>query len=271
MKIYYLLFYFFIAIYNAQSSYSDTKNTVYIYNDEGVSYESFAQTSHTFQKVLDKQYTIKNITAKEVLDGSWTKDAALFIIPGGADLPYAKKLNGLGNMIIKNYIKEGGAFLGICAGSYYASSYVEFDKNGPLEILGERELSLFEGIAKGPILAQYDYRNQSGTRAARISTVFEEIPQLKIYYNGGGYFQNADKTMNTEVIASYDNKKPAIIKVTYGRGVTLLSGVHFEYDPSLLDQNDQYIKKIILPLQNSDKMRYKLISKMMEILKIKTN
>ena len=96
-------------------------------------------------------YGIKTINAKNVIEGKWTKKAVLFIMPGGADLPYLKKLNGPGNKIIKDFVTHGGAYLGICAGSYYGASYVEFDKGGKLEVLGNRELAFFEGKAIGPL------------------------------------------------------------------------------------------------------------------------
>jgi len=74
---------------------------------------------------------------------NWTKDAALFIMPGCADLYYVENLNSKGNKIIKNYVMSGGSFLVICAGAYYASKSVEFDKNRPLKVFGNRELSFF--------------------------------------------------------------------------------------------------------------------------------
>ena len=53
---------------------------------------------------LKDSFHIKTISAKELKLGLWAEDAALFIMPGGADIPYTKKLNGKGNQIIKNYI-----------------------------------------------------------------------------------------------------------------------------------------------------------------------
>ena len=198
-----------ISVLLASTSFAHEKNTVYIYHDEGVSEESLTQTIATFETLLTK-YAIKTINAEQVKSRVWTQDAALFVMPGGADLPYTKKLNGKGNDIIKRYVKDGGAFLGICAGSYYASSYVEFDKNGPLEVLGNRELSFFKGRAVGPILAPYDYKTQSGARAAKIRTILTDVT---VFYNCGGFFENAESYPNTKVIATYENNLPAIIFV----------------------------------------------------------
>jgi glutamine amidotransferase-like uncharacterized protein len=239
--------------------FSDNRNTIYVYNDVGVSDESLKQTILTFKK-FSKKYTVKTINAEQIKNCDWTHKAALFIIPGGADVHYAKKLNGKGNEVIKKYVQEGGRFLGICAGAYYASSYVEFDKGGELEVLGERELRFFPGKAIGPILAPYDYKTNKGARAAKIITTFKDIPQVTIFYNGGGYFKDAEKYPNTTVIATYENNLPAIIMVNLGNGKVLLSGVHLEYDPYELNLNDKHLKSISSDLISGNKSRYKLIN-----------
>lgn len=250
---------------------SHEKDTIYIYNDEGVSKESLQHTLASFKKLI-KNYKITTINAQQVKDSSWTKNAALFIMPGGADLPYVKKLNGKGNEIINKYVINGGSFLGICAGSYYSSSYVEFDKGGELEVLGSRELNFFKGKAVGPILAPYDYKTQSGSRAAKIYPInpdlLENVTKTVVFYNGGGFFAEAEKYENTTVIARYENKLPAIILIKHGKGKAILSGVHFEYQPYLLDSKDFYIKKIIDELDNNNDSREILFINLMKLIGI---
>ena len=189
------------------------KNVVYIYKDDGVSEESLLQTIATLKELLSRNYSVHTINAKDVIYNKWIKDAALFVMPGGADLPYAKKLNGKGNHNIKNYVQDGGAYLGICAGSYYGSAYVEFDKGGELEVLGERELAFFPGKEIGPILAKYDYKNNSGARAANIKLALDAVKESIVYYNGGGYFENAANYDKVSVVGYYQNHLPAIIYI----------------------------------------------------------
>ena len=78
------------------------------------------------------------INAEDILSKSWVDNAALFVMPGGRSMPYSKKLNGPGNDIIKSYVQNGDFYLEICANAYYGASFVEFDKNGPQEILTDR-------------------------------------------------------------------------------------------------------------------------------------
>lgn len=38
---------------------------------------------------------------EELLGGAWAHDCALLVMPGGADLPYCRQLNGAGNRLIR--------------------------------------------------------------------------------------------------------------------------------------------------------------------------
>jgi len=240
------------------------KNTIYIYQDNGVSEESVLQTITTLKPLLAPTYWVKTINANEVINGAWIKDAALFVMPGGSDLPYVRKLKGAGNQIIKEYVKKGGSYLGICAGSYYAAAYVEFDKSGGQEVLGDRELAFFPGKAIGPVLAKYHPKSNRGVVASALSLALSHIKESAAYYNGGGYFEDADKFPHVTVLGYYENNLPSIIQIAYHKGQVILSGVHIEYDPALLNANDPHLQHIIPILQEHDASRRLL---MIEILK----
>lgn len=233
---------------------------IYVYNDEGVSPSSLTQTLTSFGKT---SYSIQTLDAAKLIQADWTKDAALLIMPGGADLGYVKKLNGTGNQIIKAFVASGGAYLGLCAGGYYGAKQVEFDKGGPLEVLGSRELSFFKGKAIGPILAPYFYNSEKGARAAKLKL---QSGNATVYYNGGGYFEHAESYSNVEIIARYDNGLPAIISLPYKQGRVVLSGVHFEYNPNLLDENDEYLKMIHQALIDGNAKRMTLFDTILKDL-----
>jgi hypothetical protein len=61
---------------------------------------------------------VDTISTAELLEGSWTQDTVLLVMPGGADLPYCKQLNGRGNRIIKGRtLQRGCATGGECVGA----------------------------------------------------------------------------------------------------------------------------------------------------------
>lgn len=71
------------------------KKNSYIYQDAGVSEVSLLHTKSMLQNVLQiPAANVQTICAKGVIDGSWTGDAGIFIMPGGADLLYVRKLKG---------------------------------------------------------------------------------------------------------------------------------------------------------------------------------
>ena len=85
----------------------------------------------------------------------------------------------------------------------------------------------------------------------------DSIVRTNCYFNGGGYFTRPNLTAFTgEILGHYSEEginQIAIVKNKIGKGIVVLSGVHFEYDPSLLDADNSYLKErnVIPALHNS--------------------
>jgi glutamine amidotransferase-like uncharacterized protein len=204
-----------------------TNNTAYVYCDKGTSILSIVGILELFKI---SNINAKLITANELINTSWEKNASIFAIPGGRDLPYQEKLKGMGNDKITSFVKNGGIYLGICAGAYYACNDIEFDKNGDLEICEKRNLCFFPNTAVGPIFGPNTYKYNSHESAHLLEINLMNNQSHHFYYNGGCFFKNAEIASNTQILARYkDNDEAAIIKCSYGKGFAYLSGVHFEY------------------------------------------
>ncbi len=215
---------------------STSFSSVYVYNDDGVSNESYR---HLVKALEKKELSVLPLSAQGVLSGEWTKDAKAFFMPGGADLPYCEKLNGKGNEIIKDYVEKGGSYIGICAGSYYGGGYVEFAKGTELEVLGERELSFYPGTVNGPTLGTYYYHSDAGAYAAHIKEEESNTERfLSVYFNGGGFFVSPEIHKGVRVLYRYNNSKAqglaAIVECSHGKGKAILTSVHVEYDIDML-------------------------------------
>lgn len=164
----------------------------------------------------------------------WHHDVQLLIFPGGRDLLYLKALRGFANRQIIDFVSGGGAFLGICAGGYYGSAQIEFEKDGPLAVCGDRELKFFPGIARGPAygLGEFCYESERGARIANLRRCDDWPAGAVAYYNGGCAFVEADSHPSVSVLARYadiDQEPAAIVNCTVGTGQAILSGVHPEY------------------------------------------
>lgn len=214
-----------------------------IYSDKGVDGKGLRMGLKSIARELPRSgYRLRLIDAEGVKKGSWQKWATGFVLLGGRDLLYLEHLGPEGAQQIRSFVENGGHYLGICAGAYFASQAIEFEKGGKLEVIGDRPLQFFPGVAKGPAYGngRFVYENSSGAEAALLS------PKVHCYFNGGCYFADAEQFENVEVLARYeeiDGNPAAIISCLVGKGRALLSGVHLEYSSQDVD-NQRILPKL---------------------------
>ena len=120
---------------------------------------------------------------------------------------------------------------------------------------------------RGPTLAPYTYNSTKGARGAHLSIKGESIDDCYVYYNGGGSFLSANEMEGVHVLAEYENLEAAIIKLKYGGGTVVLSGVHFEYDPSMLNEQlpDNSLERLV---ENGPK-RVQLFKNLLDMLSVR--
>ncbi len=238
-----------IAPISTTAQSNSSLQTIYIYKDEGVSELSANVCKEAILASNFKDYNVELIDAEQTIRGDWRHNAVAFLIPGGTDIDYCRKLNGPGNTQIKQYVENGGTYIGFCAGAYYGSRVCAFTMNSENPILDFRELGFFPGVAKGPVLAPYSPMSKAGVRIAKIKTTQDVC---NVYFNGGCYFEEATQYPNVHVLACYCNEGfeelPAVIECTVGNGKALLSGVHFEVSAENLRQLESCV--------SSDDWRY---------------
>lgn len=181
----------------------------------GASPDSVRHTISALRLLLSPNYAVIPITETALLKEPWEPGCAALVFPGGRDLGYGRALNGYGNQRIRNFVRHGGAYVGFCAGAYYASEQCEFEVGDPeLEVVGARELGFFPGTCRGGAYNGFKYDSERGAKAVLLDvddkiwgigghTDFPAL--LKCYYNGGGVFVDADKmeAEGIEILARY--------------------------------------------------------------------
>lgn len=218
---------------------------VLVYTGPGTTVESARNCTDCLRRVLSPYYGVINVDANVLINEPWMESTALLAIPGGADLPYCRELNGPGNEQIKNYVRRGGKYLGFCAGAYYASAKCEFEVGNPqMEVSGSRELAFFPGIARGPAYAGFKYGSHAGGRTPTLKINPETLPEaedFKCYFNGGPCFVDADEFVRdgVQVLARYEepldvesgdgSPNAAAVYRAVGRGAACLVGSHPEF------------------------------------------
>lgn len=203
---------------------------ILVYSDEGVSGPSLRKLCKSLEQDLKKDiYTVVRKNAEEILKEDWESTTTLFIIPGGRDIEYLRKLKKEGCDKISRYVENGGKYLGICAGAYFAAGAIEFEKGGELEVCGERFLKFYPNLAVGPALGLNKYRPDSEAGAEIVEISFAGQKTFS-YYNGGCYFEGPN-SKDVKVLGSYQTFQPkaAVVCRKVGNGQVLLTGVHLEY------------------------------------------
>jgi glutamine amidotransferase-like uncharacterized protein len=230
---------------------------ILIYKDQGVSPKSYQKTLRMCRRFAkyneennkDKIHIII-VTADMINNEPWEETANCLIIPGGRETPYSEDLYPNGFEKIKNFVLSGGYYLGLCAGGYFGASRIVFERGHPEhEVITDRPLGLYKGIAEGPAygLGVFKYFSEEGARIAQIKTIFSDASKFSTYFNGGCWFHSHSEDDNINIIARYEdikNQPAAIISFNYGKGRVCLSGVHFEYQLKDEEQNarDAFIR-----------------------------
>ncbi len=226
---------------------------IFIYSDKGVGMQSFFCARGCLRGWGNGKYAVKALSAAEVIEGSWVNEEALFVMPGGASTPYSEKLKGEGINRIRDFVKNGGSYLGICAGAYFGAERTSFNKGMPDEIENECQTGLFKGTASGPVFPPYDPDSNAGCKAVEIDA--RGTGKFKVFYNGGCSFQADEGFKDYETVAVYSQKgnEVAVIFLPFGAGRVVLSGVHFEFSPGALDMKDAYqapLRNILIEYEN---------------------
>ncbi|MCT4552158.1 MAG: BPL-N domain-containing protein [Alphaproteobacteria bacterium] len=215
---------------------------IYIYNDDGVVKKHIKKVKNWAMLTFNSK-NVFTINSKDILSKKYLSKDNILIIPGGEARFYTDKLYGNGNIIIRDFIKNGGIYIGICAGAYYASSHIDFIGNdGVINTVQntDGDLKLFFGTCKGTIreIAPL-YRNDFSSATDIFIDGFSE--KFKTYYNGGPEFI-PEKREEVEIPFLYSkiDKYASIYKI-YGKGKVFLFGFHPE-----LSKDENLQKKLNL-------------------------
>ena len=236
------------------------RKNIYIYNDKG------SVDVDKLKKFVQEQFAgvgvnVAFVNAKDVWDGRLDDSVLAFFMPGGKADEYFSALWGAGNDKIRDYVANGGVYLGICAGAYYACRDVKFNDGEKLKNDGRYGLDLFNGVARGTLYKELGIskftknpssmaivdlmdvsRNDKAERKTGLNSVGQPLLRFDYasLYHGGPFFDNiegefepvADYVFGKDANGDPNRTKHAIVASQFGLGRVILSGVHFEVGPS---------------------------------------
>ena len=175
----------------------------------------------------------------EIVNSSAIKAGALdsfqmIAVPGGYAYDYYLDLGYSGASAIQDFVSEGGAYWGSCAGAFYACHEFKWTEYGRTGIYSYG-LELFPGRGVGPIAGIADWPDYAMTDVTMNTTngivdLSQEPSTHSIMYYGGPYFET-EGIQGITVLASYNyNDMPAMIAFEHEEGRVFLAGPHPEWE-----------------------------------------
>ncbi|KAA6412787.1 MAG: biotin-[acetyl- -carboxylase] ligase [Lasallia pustulata] len=263
---------------------------VLVYSGNGTTVEAIRHCLFTLRRLLAPHYAVIPVSGDALIKEPWTGTCALLVIPGGADLPYCRTLNGEGNRRITQFVERGGAYLGFCAGGYYGSKRCEFEVGDKkMEVIGDRELAFYPGVCRGCAFPGFVYHSEVGARAVELRVEKDALGEGSIpavfrsYYNGGGVFVDAPKYKGkgVEILASFTEDisvdpgegAAAVVYCTIGEGGAVLTSPHPEFAPINLDKeaDGPNFPQVVDDLTRDDKPRVDFVKACLTKLGLRVN
>ncbi|MBY8997948.1 MAG: hypothetical protein KGD60_09460 [Candidatus Thorarchaeota archaeon] len=165
--------------------------------------------------------------ASDISDGDLS-DYDMIAVPGGWAGTYNVDLAGTGITEIRNFVRDGGAFFGVCAGAYFGCDKLLWE-GGVLEY----PLNLFEGFGIGPVEEIAAWPNRAMTeiiinQTSPLIDLSGEPVNHTVMYFGGPWFDIAGKEGIHSLATYAANNESAMIAFEYEDGRVFLSGPHPE-------------------------------------------
>lgn len=183
----------------------------------------------------------RSVTAEQVREGAVGVNYDLLVVPGGASWDYLAELRSLGAEKILDFVRNGGGYVGICAGAFYATSHrIGGKATGPYGI-GLLTGAAYDGTAMetAPFVegmmdfdSAFHFLMQGLQSVFRIvlfggpSFRYDEIEEAAKGVQAMAYFQQIDE--------------PAMVTLHYGEGRVFLSGPHLEIEEYLTNWGKEY-------------------------------
>jgi glutamine amidotransferase-like uncharacterized protein len=167
--------------------------------DDGAALESILDGAHLRYATVNSQQ-LNGMTEQQI------QRQRLLIVPGGNFVAMGNSLTASTTANIRNAVKHGLNYLGICAGAFFAG-------NSPYN-----GLNLTSGV-----MFRFYAAESRGVRKAAVAIAAAGSPPLDQYWEDGPQL-----TGWGSVVAKYPDGTPAVAEGTFGSGWVLLTGVHPE-------------------------------------------
>jgi len=215
-----------LLVANCQSHKPDKSGIVALYSDQGTDEDCVQATQNMFKWM---GYTVELVKANYI-NNKGLDNFSILCVPGGDMYQYSQDISSGGKEHIKNFIRNGGGYIGICGGAYFAGEKVIWQGNQ----LPMTPLEIFPGTTKGPIDKIVPYPDFGMCKVNIVGsthpiTQSEPDSAWMLYYWGPMLLPNVGA--DVDILGEYEiGKQPMMVAFDYGLGRVFLIGTHPEFE-----------------------------------------
>lgn len=157
-------------------------------------------------------FQVKYIEKGGAIDPAFFEKASVWLQPGGYAVESIQSMGPALIQQLKNFIYNGGGFLGFCAGSFLSTPKVgDSGVNGLGIVRGYT--SVFEGLGSyAPAMLKINWGGKI----------------RHIYWEGGPHIIPDVTDPNLKILGRYSNGNIAAVETKFGKGIVISTGLHPE-------------------------------------------
>lgn len=221
------------AIYEIADDLSDVKVAIF----DGSATEISASCKNATQAMFEwMNATVEYITEDDI-DENRLYLYDILVIPPGDLTEYSIKLKAEGKAKIREYVRNGGSFIGISRGAHFACEVANV-----FGTTNEWGLNLFNGTGMGPVDGYIDQHMYEVDINKTISGLdLSGIPDslTMMGWESIRFVPSDNAPLN--IIATFpSNNQPGMISYQCGNGCVFLSGIHPEFEEDDDRDNTSY-------------------------------
>ena len=202
------------------------KCEVLVFDGPGICPVSRDGLVNSLNTALAFNYWVGIIDHQGLRTERWASSCALLVFPHCTHTQPYDELNDDCPTIsrIRQFVEDGGSFLGICGGAYFASKSAEWDGHS----WGSPDLAFWPWLSKGPYLREgaqtHEFTLPSLIDRNQVSGVGSQAPYCYLHWDSGGEFtcERGNGNAPFTLMGCYSSNGYAGVRCNVGTGTAVL-------------------------------------------------
>ena len=210
-------------------------SSIYLYAGQGTDPFCVQKTIESFNAYLGtpNPQLIPINDPSYITDREWFKSVKAVVIPGG-NAAIIRLALGEGGEKIHEFVNQGGSYVGFCAGTYLATSFLyKYSRDIPHELFSYNLITPRIASLRGPLFSEFDATGRQvpySEKTGRVVPLEGDAGENEyyVYWNGGGCFERSDPMVQTPLASYHGREGYAAVADYHKKGAVVLSNVHPE-------------------------------------------